>query len=330
MATNPKATIIIPTYNGDKYLERLLTMVFKQEVDFTYDVFLIDSTSSDNTAEVAKKFLAKHKNMSYEQIPTKEFGHGKTRNYAAGKARGEFVVFLSQDAIPAKKSWLYEMLKPFDLNEKIVGVVGKQVPRAKCVPLLKYEIRTVFNNLGSDAGTGIFYRDSFMDDPIFGDVVTFYSDVNSAAKRDFLVSKIPYRDIPYAEDQFFARDIIDAGYMKAYAARGKVIHSNDIPLHEYKHRTFDEVVGLRRIGTNIAVPSIKHIIKSIILGSLKDAYHTTQDRQYSFKRKLYWLTINPLYHIAKWRGFRTATKVDLSDDHTFSKHSLEARRYRKG
>ena len=330
MATNPKATIIIPTYNGEKYLDRLLNMVFKQELDHPFDVFVIDSTSSDRTVEIIQTHLKKHKNMTYEQIPTKEFGHGKTRNYAAQIAKGEFVVFLSQDAIPAKKSWLYEMLKPFELNDKIVGVVGKQVPRAICVPLLKYEIRTVFNNLGSEAGTALFYKDFFMDDPVYGDVVTFYSDVNSAARRDFLVNEIPYRDIPYAEDQFFARDIIEAGYMKAYAPRGRVIHSNDIPLFEYRHRTFDEIVGLRRIGAKIELPSWKHIVKATVLGSLKDAYHASRDKQYSFKRKIFWMVVNPFYHIAKWRGFRTAVKVDLSDDRTFSKHSLEARRYRKG
>lgn len=330
MATNIKATVIIPTYNGEKYLDRLFKKVFEQEVDFRFDVFVIDSTSKDGTVDIIHKYLSKHKNMTFEQIPTSDFGHGKTRNYAAREAKGEFVVFLSQDAIPAKKTWLYEMLKPFELNDRIVGVVGKQVPRAKCVPLLKYEIRSVFNNLGTDGGTSIFYKDSFMKDPVFRDIVTFYSDVNSAARRDFLVNTIPYRDVPYAEDQFFARDLIEAGYMKAYAPRGKVIHSNDIPLLEYRHRTFDEVVGLRRIGTELPYPSLKHIIKVIVFGSLKDAYHTMRDRQYSFKRKVFWLFVNPFYHIAKWRGFRTAVKVDLSDDHTFNKHSLEAKRYRKG
>lgn len=330
MAKDIKATIIIPTYNGEKYIDRLLKMVFKQEADFKFDVFVIDSTSIDNTVPIVRSYLETHENMSFEQIPTKEFGHGKTRNYAAQQAKGEFVVFLSQDAIPAKKTWLYEILKPFELNDKIVGVVGKQIPRAKCVPLLKYEIRTVFRNLGSDASTPIFYKDSFMEDPVFKDAVTFYSDVNSAARRDFLINTIPYRDIPYAEDQFFARDIIQAGYYKAYAPRGSVIHSNDITLWEYKHRTFDEVLGLRKIGTKLEMPSTKHIARAIFMGSLKDAYHALTDKQYSLKRKIFWVLVNPFYHIAKWRGFRTAMKVDLSHDHTFSKHSLEGKRYRKG
>jgi rhamnosyltransferase len=304
-------------------------MVFKQEVPYEYDVFVIDSTSKDGTVSIINKYLEKHSNLQFEQIPTSDFGHGKTRNYAASKVAGEYVVFLSQDAIPSSKHWLYEITKPFDLHDKIVGVVGKQIPRHKCVPLLKYEIRSVFKNLGSDASTAVSYSDSFMKDPVFADAVTFYSDVNSAARREFLVNELPYRDVPYAEDQLFARDFIAAGYFKAYAPRGSVVHSNDITLGEYKHRTFDEVVGLRRIETPLDYPSLKSVVKRVVIGSLKDAYRTLHDNQYSLKRKVFWLVVNPLYHIEKWRGYRTAMKFDLDDKLIFAKHSLEAKRYKK-
>jgi len=324
-----KATVFIPTYNGEKYLDDILKIIFKQKVDFTYDVMIVDSGSKDRTLSIIEKYKQKHDNLQLIQIPNTEFGHGKTRNYAATIAKGEIMVYLSHDAVPAHKEWLYEIVKPFELSERIVGVVGKQDPRPKCVPLLKYEIRSVFKNLGPDSATSIFYKDSFMKNPVFTDSVTFYSDVNSAARREFLVDTIPYRDVPYAEDQLFGRDIIEAGYLKAYAPRANVVHSNDITLQEYKHRTFDEIVGLRRIETNLQMPSLKWIAKTVVLSSLKDAYRTVRDGQYSLKRKVFWLIVNPFYHIAKWRGFRMALKLDLDDHLIFSKHSLEARRNRK-
>jgi rhamnosyltransferase len=323
-----KATVFIPTYNGEKYLDDILKLIFKQKVDFKFDVMIIDSGSKDKTLSIIEKYQKRHNNLELIEIPNSEYGHGKTRNYAAQIAKGEFMVYLSHDAIPAHDRWLYEIVKPFELNDKIVGVVGKQVPRPKCVPLLKYEIRSVFRNLGPDSATPLFYKDTFMKDPVFKDSVTFYSDVNSAARREFLVNVIPYRDVPYSEDQLFGRDIIEAGYVKAYAPRATVVHSNDIALREYKHRTFDEIVGLRRIETELVMPSLKWTIKSIVLGSMKDAYRTIRDDQYSLKRKIFWLIVNPLYHIEKWRGFRTGLKHDLDDDLIFSKHSLEARRNR--
>lgn len=45
------------------------------------------------------------------------------------------------------------------------------------------------------------------------------------------------------------------------------------------------------------------------------------DQDYSWKRKLYWLAVNPLFHFEKWRGMRLANSVDMTKDN--SKHSLE-------
>jgi rhamnosyltransferase len=221
------------------------------------------------------------------------------------------------------------MIRPFDINEKIIGVTGKQSPRHKCVPLQKYEIQKAFNNLGPDFGTTIFYKDDFMKNPVYYDSVTFYSDVNSAARRDYLIDTIPYRDVPYAEDQFFGRDVIEAGYYKAYASRANVIHSNDLLLREYKNRIFDEVMGMRKIGIVITKPSYRHVVKMIIEGILKDTIRTVYDEGYSFKRKMYWLMLNPFYHIEKWRGFRLAANADITDEIITTKYSLEKLRNRR-
>ncbi|MDB5180426.1 MAG: Rhamnosyl transferase [Candidatus Saccharibacteria bacterium] len=324
---NIKATIFIPTYNGEKYLNEILKMIFKQDVDFLYNILIIDSGSTDKTIDIINKYKNKYPDMvSFKQIDKNDFGHGKTRNQAAQIADGEYIVYLSHDAVPATKRWLYEMVKPFELNDKIKGVTGKQTPRPKCVPLLKYEINAVFKNLGTDAGTTLFYKDTFMKNPVYSDTVTFYSDVNSAAPRKFLLEVMPYRDVPYSEDQMYGQDLIEAGYMKAYSSRGEVVHSNDLTLKEYKHRIFDEIVGLRTIGTKIKQPSILAVLRMIFTGVLKDAYRTLRDSEYSFKRKVFWLLVNPLYHFEKWRGFRLAMRVHLADLDKLNQHSLEARR----
>lgn len=321
-----KATVFIPTYNGDKYIQDILKMVFKQIVTFEYEVLIVDSGSKDQTLPIIHKFQKTHKNLRLVEIPNIEFGHGKTRNYGAEIAKGEIIVYLSHDAVPAHKEWLYEMVRPFDISPKINGVMGRQIPRHKCVPLQKFEIEAVFRNLGPEFGTTIFYEDSFMKNPIFYDSVTFYSDVNSATRRRFLLETIPYRNVPYSEDQLFGRDLIEAGYYKVYAPRGSVIHSNDLTLKEYKHRVFDEIIGLRKIGTKINKPSYKAIARMLVNGIVKDTYKTLRDQQYSFKRKIFWLLVNPFYHVEKWRGLLLGLKVELSDTARFDKFSLETRR----
>jgi len=324
--SNLKATIFIPTYFGEKYLEKLLTMVFKQEVPYEYEVLIFDTSSTDRTPQIIESFQRQHSNLRFKTITKQEFGHGRTRNQAAHEAKGEIVVYLSQDAIPAHKRWLYEMIRPFEINEKIVGVVGKQWPRRNCVPLMKSEINGVFGNLGPEMGTTLFYKDDFANKQNVYEALCFYSDVNSAARRHYLLEQFPYRDVQYAEDQLLGRDIIDAGYYKAFAPRGVVWHSNDLTLREYKHRLFDETIGLREIGAEVPLPSFKAIVRMFIRGNLRDTRNTLRDKGYSFPEKLYWLMVNPFFHIEKWRGICKAIKADLDDPVIREKYSLERKK----
>lgn len=318
-------TVFIPTFNAEDYLDQIITAIMKQRIDLSFELLIIDSGSRDKTLDIIDRHLKKHPNMRLHTIPNTEFGHGKTRNLAAQMAKGKYVVYLSHDAVPAHNRWLYEMVKPFSLNEKVVGVMGKQIPRKHCVPMQKYEILKVFSNFGPDFGTTLFYKDDFMKTQAIFDAVRFYSDVNSAAPRDFLLHTLPYRDVKYAEDQMYGEDLIRAGYMKAYAGRGSVRHSNDLTLAQYKKRMFDETMGLRRNGTPPPTPSRLGMIKRIVKGAIRDDIRILLDGQYGLARKLYWWTINPLFHVQKWRGVRLALIVE-DNIHMETAHSLEKSR----
>lgn len=315
-------TVCILTYNGQDYLEQILKALFSQRTKLSYEVLIIDSGSTDRTLEI----IAKFKKIRLVTIDNTEFGHGKTRNYAATIAHSTYIAYLTHDAIPSHDKWLDEIIAPFALNEKIVGVTGKQIPRTHCFPLLKYEIRSVFSGLGPDFGTTLFYKGEFVKDQGTYDAISFYSDANSAARVDYLTKQFPYKDVQYAEDQLFGRDIIDAGYIKVYAPRASVEHSNDLKLSEYKHRMFDETLGLRKLGIPVAIPSKKVILKMILKGVPKDTLRIMFDNDYSLKRKLYWLVANPFYHIEKWRGVRKACLIDPKEEKIVEKYSLENRR----
>ena len=320
--SDPKVTVFIPTWFGIHYIDELLTSVMKQKLDQPFEVLIYDTSSTDGTQDVIKKYADTYENIRWKVLTKDEYGHGRTRQQAAEDAKGEIVVYLSQDAIPAHDRWLYEMVKPFEINKSIVVVMGKQDPRRNAFPLLKYEIQKVFSSFGSDLGTSIFYKDYFIKEQGQYDFVSFYSDVNSAARREALLSTVPYRDVQYAEDQLLGRDVIDSGLMKAYAPRGNVLHSNDMKLGEYAARMFDETMGLRRTGIPVDHPSIKTCTKLIARGIVGDSLRIIKDHDYSWKRKLYWLVVNPFFHIEKWRGVRRATSSDIDDQKTQG-YSLE-------
>jgi rhamnosyltransferase len=322
MSDHPLVTVAILTYNGEDYLERILSQVVSQQIDGEIEILVIDSGSTDSTLEIVARFPS----VRLHEIPNTEFGHGKTRNLAARLARGEFIAYLTHDAIPTSSQWLRELLAPFALDPKIVGVMGKQIPRPGCFPLLKYEIRGVFAGFGPDFGTTVFYKDEFVQSEGVLNAISFYSDVNSAARRDFLLNVIPYRDVRYAEDQLFGKDVVEAGYRKAYAGRAAVEHSNDLTLDEYGKRIFDETVGLRQIGFPIPAMTQSAQIRMTLRGIAGDSLRVIRDGDFSWKRKLYWLVMNPLYQVRKWRLYRASTLIDLSDEAAIRSGSLEHNR----
>jgi rhamnosyltransferase len=301
------ATVVVLTYNGERYLRELLAAVAGQRIDGAFETLVIDSGSTDSTLEIVADFPQ----VRLVQIPNSEFGHGRTRNFAAHQARGRYVAYLTHDAVPATDRWLYELLKPFEISDRVAAVMGSQIPRPSAFPLLKYEIDAVFNGFGPGFGTTLFYDDDFITSEGVRNAVTFYSDVNSAARRDILTGPVPYQDVSYAEDQLFGRDVIAAGLMKAYAPRASVVHSNDLTLAEYDGRMTEETMGQREVGIDVAVPSPVVVGKMVARGVLKDTARLVRDRDFSWRRKLYYLVTGPLYHLQKWRGVRRGARAPL-------------------
>lgn len=324
--TEIKATIFIPTWFGDKYLDNLLESVFSQKCDFRYEVLIYDTSSKDRTVEIIKKYMKFNNNLRFKSINKKNFNHGLTRQLAAKDAKGSYVVYLTQDAIPAHDKWLHEIIRTFDFNKNIVAVLGSQQPRANAPPFLKREIKSVFRNLGNDDAISLYSKTSMHDKNI--DFLGFYSDVNSATIKKFLLNEIPYRKADYAEDQIFGREIIQAGYIKAYNPKAKVIHSNEFKVLEYNKRMFDETMSLKRINTNLSKTTIIYEIKKLIKESIIDSIKIILDKEYSVFRKIYWIVVNPLYLINKWLGYHRAMSTSQYNNHQINKYSLEKNKNR--
>ncbi|NQN87666.1 glycosyltransferase family 2 protein [Streptococcus suis] len=324
MADQLKATVFIPVYNGERdHLEETLSALYRQVTDFKWDVLITDSGSSDNSIAIINHFSEKYGNLRLLHLSKEEFSHGKTRQMAAEISQGEIMVYLTQDAVPHNEQWLAEMVRPFAMHSDIVAVLGNQKPRHYCFPAMKYDILAVFNEQGVSDSLTFWQR---LDDSQRGKYTkeSFYSDVCSAAPRRFLTEKIGYRPVAYSEDYEYGKDILDAGYIKVYNAKAIVEHSNDVRLSEYRRRIFDETYNVRLNSGITNKVSIFSVITNVFKASLKDSVKIISDKDYNWKRRMYWLLVNPLFHIEKWRGIRLANRVDLNQD--ISQYSLEKKK----
>jgi rhamnosyltransferase len=326
-----EATVFIPTFNGAAYLDRLLTAVESQDFAEKFEILVIDSGSTDDTLGI----VARHPLVRLVEITQKDFGHGRTRNQAAQLARGEYVAYLSHDAIPLDAQWLDNLLEPMrrtpaEHEPACVAVFGRQVARHNCFPSLAYEIEGVFAASGPPDRTTVVSCAPGTADTL-SDRELFYSDVNSATRRDVLRGAIPYRDLDYSEDLAFARDVLNAGLAKAYQPRAAVEHSNDVTFAEYGKRVFDETRGRRGADGASSAASQRLSWLGMAARLARDTARTlariARDPRYSLSAKLHWMAVNPWYLVSKWVNIRRALNAGAGvDADAAQRFSLEAAR----
>src|SRR4051794_34596752 len=239
-------TVAIPVLNGARYLDEVLTAVDAQEVDRDVEVLVWDSGSTDGSLEIARAHGAR-----IHQISKSEFSHGGTRNRMAAMACGEHVAFITQDATPASPRWLAALLEGFAIADDVAAVFGPHIPRPDASHMIKCEMERHFATWG-DGGRSVDVQRldrspaSLAQYGGFPGRWTFLSDVNCAVAR-WALDRVPYREVPYAEDQLLGRELIEAGYAKVFHPEAAVLHSHDYPPAEFFRRYFDEFRSLREV-----------------------------------------------------------------------------------
>lgn len=87
----PLVSVVIPVYNGEKYLAQAIESVLAQTYTGT-EIIVIDDGSTDRSAEVARSFS---ETVSYYYQPNS--GSGAARNTGIQRAQGNLLAFLDAD-----------------------------------------------------------------------------------------------------------------------------------------------------------------------------------------------------------------------------------------
>lgn len=219
-------SVIIPTLNAEKYIGKLLDSLNSQTL-IPDEIIVVDSQSDDNTVSICQKYF----NVNVISILRKDFDHGKTRDMALRKSNGDVVIFMTQDALPANKYTIENLLRHLKSQAEIAVVSGRQLPREdsslteKLVRKFNYPS---ISNLRQKA-----------DIDTYG-IKTFYcSDVCAAYDKEIYL-KLGGFEYPLKtnEDMFYAAKAINNGYKVGYAAEAEVIHSHDFTLKEQYKRNY--------------------------------------------------------------------------------------------
>jgi glycosyltransferase involved in cell wall biosynthesis len=95
----PLVSVVIPVYNGARYLRAALESVFAQTYR-SFEVIVVDDGSIDDSGKIAQSFPEVH------YIRQENQGVAAARNNGIAVARGEFFAFLDQDDL-----WTPEKLR---------------------------------------------------------------------------------------------------------------------------------------------------------------------------------------------------------------------------
>ena len=227
MGLNRKSiSIIIPTYNAEKYMSRLLLSLNIQTIE-NKEILVIDSSSKDNTVQIAEALGA-----NVIVIPKEEFDHGTTRTAAARKAKGDIFVFMTQDALPFDKYSIENLIKPFFENKKVGVVYGRQLPHKNARPFAAH--LRLFNYPSNS------HLYSIKDKEQHGLKTCFCSN-SFAAYRKSALEEIGWfkNGLIVGEDSYATARMLMKNYLIAYASDAKVYHSHNYTVKQEFERYFD-------------------------------------------------------------------------------------------
>jgi rhamnosyltransferase len=301
-------SVALPVRDGAAHLDAVLAAVRAQRVDRPVEIVVVDSGSTDGSVAIARAHGAR-----VEEIPAAAFSHGGTRNRLMELAAGDHVAFLTQDAQPADDRWLARLLGGFGAAADVGLTCGPYRPRPGASPMVARELEDFFASFTAGAAPRVDRGDSGELGP-----ASFFSSANGCVARAAW-RRVPFRAVPYAEDQRLAVDMLRAGYAKVFLPDAAVLHSHDYTPLEGLRRVFDEFRALREVH-GFRAP----LAPRPVLGRIRR--EVARDRAWAARRGLADPALPALrYHTLRALGAGLGTRADRLPAEVRRRLSLERR-----
>ena len=232
----PIISVIVRTFNEERWIAHSLNAIFTQEFD-NFEVIIVDNNSTDFTLDIAKRFPIK------EIVTIDKFLPGKALNDGIRSSSGEFIVCISAHCIPKDKYWLKNLHKHFEGNNKYAGVYGRQLPLSYTSDADKRDLLITF---GQDQKIQI--KDYF------------FHNANSMIPRK-IWEEFPFEEkATNIEDRIWGKSVVDAGFQIVYDPQASVYHYHGLHQHA---QSSARAKGIAKILNKIDKESIGDLPKSL-------------------------------------------------------------------
>jgi len=281
----PETSIVIRTFNEEKYLGNLLQAIGRQDYK-DYEIIVVDSGSTDRTLEIAQKYT-----NSILQIESRDFTFGYSLNLGCRQSQGQYIVFVSAHVLPKDTKWLGNLLAPFR-DEKVAMVYGRQIGAKDN----KFSDKRDFSKL-------------------FSDTSGYVNNANSALRKK-LWQQRPFDEYLFGlEDTEWAKHITEKGFTVSYEPKAVIFHIHQEKWAQIFNRYRREAIAAARIGLSHppqARPGFSWFVVNLFQDFLASLPNVFSSRLEEIVRFRYY----------QWKGTRQGWYRDRGLDLNRDKHAL--------
>ena len=249
--------IVIPVYKPDEKFDRLLEMLYLQQLMPSEICLMLTLTGKGSAeeeaaelrrrAERAEKRAAEKLSGEGRSLPVppvlriltvkkSEFDHGGTRQRGMEALTTELAVCMTMDAVPENDRLLLALYDALRRNPNASQSYARQLAGSDADLLCR-----LTQNYNYPAQEIVKDRSCY---PKMGIKTVFCSDVCCMYRKEIFEKLGGFtRNVIFNEDMMFARKAVDNGYSVVYAAKAEVLHWHNYSFRQQFHRNFDNGVS---------------------------------------------------------------------------------------
>ncbi len=250
-------SVIIRTYNEEKYLRRLIEGINAQKLNsMSKEIVIVDSGSTDSTLKIAEA-----ENCRITHIKKSDFSFGRSLNVGCDFALGNYFVFVSGHCIPADDSWLETLVSPLR-NGLCTYSYGRQLGYEST----KYSECRLFDK--HFPGYSKIPQSGF-----------FCNNANAAISRKAWERFQFDEELSGLEDMDLAKKIVACGGSIGYVSEAPVYHIHNETWQQVKTRYEREAYALKSIMPEIHF-NIADFIKYFFAGVFEDSRVVIENKMF--------------------------------------------------
>lgn len=222
--------VIIPAYKPGKEFGTLIDRLKRQSVPPAH-IFILQTLEEGETLLRFSETAEGRTKIQVFPVKKAEFDHGATRDYGAKQSRADYILLMTQDAMPADNQLIAKLLQGFS-DERVRIAYGRQLAREgddileKMARLYNYPPEGRIQTKADVERWGI--KTYFC-----SDVCAMYDRALYEKLGGFVHPTI------FNEDMIMAFRVVQAGYGVCYAPEARVVHSHSYTCMQQFRRNFD-------------------------------------------------------------------------------------------